>query len=71
MTEFDNFRFNLGPGEDKIYHEITAVGVKNDRADFGKYELEEIGQEFISTANATEKKYILPKTVGVTKVHLS
>ena len=70
MTEYGNFRFNLGPEEDKIYHEITAVGMKNVTAGLGKYELEEIGQEFISTASSTEKKYILPKTVGGTKIHL-
>ena len=36
----------MGPGEDKMYHEITAVGMRNVTAGFGKYELEEIGQEF-------------------------
>ena len=35
-----------------------------------QHELEEIGQEFKSTANSTEKNYILPRTVGGTKVHL-
>ena len=59
-----NFRFNLGPGEDRIYHEITAVGMRNVTTSFGKYELEEIGQEFRSTANYTEKNYILPKICG-------
>ena len=44
--------------------------MKNVTADLGQYELEEIGQEFLSTANSTEKKYILPKSVGGTKVHL-
>ena len=66
MTEYGGFRFNFGPKEDKIYHEITAVGMRNVTAGFEKYELEEIGQEFKSTANRTEKSYILPKT----KVHL-
>ena len=70
MTEYGNFRFNLGPGEDKIYYEITAVEMRNVTASFGKQKLEEIGQEFKSTANSTEKNYILPKTVGETKVHL-
>ena len=42
--------------------------MRNVTADFGKYELEEIGEEFRSTANITEKSYILPKTVGGTKV---
>ena len=70
MTEYGNFRFNLGPREDQIYHEITAVGMKNVTAEFVKYELEEIGQEFRSTANITEKSYILTKAVGGAKVHL-
>ena len=70
MTGYGNFRFNLRPGEDKSYHEITAVGMRNVTADFEKYELEEIGQEFRSTANLTEKRYILLKTVGGTMVHL-
>ena len=52
-----------------MYHEITAVGMRNVMAGFGKYELEEIGQEFKSTANSTEKNYILLQTVGGTKVH--
>ena len=63
MTQYGNVRFNLGPGEDRIYHEITVVGMRNITASFEKYELEEKGQEFKSTANSTEKNYILPKTV--------
>ena len=47
-----------------------AVGMKNVTADLGNYELEEIGQEFMSTASATEKEYILSKTVVGTKVYL-
>ena len=70
MTEYGNFRLNLGPGENKNYHEITAVGMRNVTAGLGKYNLEEIGQEFRSSANPTEMGYILPKTVGGTKVHL-
>ena len=70
MTEYGNFRFNLGPGEDKKYHKITAVGMRNVTAGFGKYNLEEIGQEFRVTVNPTEMDYILPETVGGTKVHL-
>ena len=26
-TERGTYRFNLGPGEDKVYHEIVAIGV--------------------------------------------
>ena len=32
--------------------------------------MKEIGQEFKATANPAEIKYILPETVGGTKVHL-
>ena len=28
MTEYGNFRFNLGPGENKKFHKITAVGLR-------------------------------------------
>ena len=66
MAEYGNFRFNLEPREDKNYHEITAVGMRNVTANLGKYELEEIGCEFRSSANPTEISYILPKTVGGT-----
>ena len=68
MTEY--FRFNLGPGEDQIFHKITAVGMRNVTTGFRKNDLEEIGKEFRSTANPTEMSYILPKTVGGTKDHL-
>ena len=43
MTEYGSFRFNLGPGEDKMYHAITAVEMSNVTAVLGKHELEEIG----------------------------
>ena len=36
VMEYGNFRFNLGPGDDKMYHEITAVGMRNVTAGFGK-----------------------------------
>ena len=51
----------MGPGEDKKYHEITAVGMRNVTAGLGKYNLEEIGQEIRATAHPTEMDYILPK----------
>ena len=44
--------------------------MKNVTTEFAEYGLEEIGEEFISTATESEKEYILPKTVGGTKVHL-
>ena len=69
-TGFGNFRFNLGSGKDQIFHEITAIRFKNITTEFGEYELEEIGKEFVSSASKSEKEYILPKAVGGTKVHL-
>ena len=46
--------------------------MRNGTAGFGKYNLEEIGQEFRATATSTstEMDYCLPETVGGTKVHL-
>ena len=46
VTEYGNFRFNLGPRED-------GMRMRNVTAGFGKYE---IGQEFKSTANSVTTK---------------
>ena len=70
MTEYGSFRFNLGPGKDRKYHKITTVIMRNFTAGFGKYNLEEIGQEFKTTATPTEMDYVLPETVCGTKDHL-
>ena len=53
-----------------MFHEISAVGMRNVTAGFGKYKLEEIGQAFKSTSNLTEKNYILPKTKGGSNTHI-
>ena len=70
MTEYGSFLFNLGPGEDGNYHEIMAVGMENVTAGFSKYYLKERAQEFRDIASSTEMEYVLPETVGRTKVHL-
>ena len=70
MTEYSSFHFNLGPGEDGKYHEITAVGMEKVTAGFREYNLKEIAQEFKAIASLTEMDYVLPKRVGGTKVHL-
>ena len=44
--------------------------MKRITSEFGEYDLEEILKEFISSANELEKEYILPKTIGGSKVHL-
>ena len=69
-TESGSFRFNLGSGKDGVCHEIKAIGIKNVTSEFGEYRLEEIGKEFMSSETESKKEYILPKTVGGTKVHL-
>ena len=58
MTEYGCFRFNLGPGEDGKYHEITIVGMEKVTAGFGEYNLKEIAQEFKATLSLTEMDYI-------------
>ena len=49
-TENDSFRFNLGPGEDGKYHEITAIGMDSVTAGFGEYDLKEVIKEYKSSA---------------------
>ena len=39
-------------------------------SEFAEYDLAETGKEFISTSTDQEKDYVLPKTVGGSKVHL-
>ena len=70
MTEYGGFWFNLRPGEDRKYHEITTVEMKNVMTGFRKYNLKDEGQECKATASPTEMEYVLPETVGGTRVHL-
>ena len=44
--------------------------MRNVTAGLGQYDLKEIGLEFRATANPAEMNYILPETLGGTKVHL-
>ena len=44
--------------------------MKDVTAEFGKYNLKEINQEYLNNASGAEKEYVLPKTVGGSKVHL-
>ena len=68
-TVYVSFQFNLGPGEDGKYHEITAVGMDNVTSGFGEYNLEVI-KEYKEYASSIELEYVLPQSVGGTKVHL-
>ena len=69
-TESGSFRFNLGSGQKGTYHEIIYIGMDDVTTELADYDLDEIGKEFISTSTDQEKDYILPKTVGGSKVHL-
>ena len=60
----------LGPGEDRKYHDITAVGMESVSVWFGEYNLKDIAQEFKATASLTEMDYVLPETIDRTKFHL-
>ena len=42
--------------------------MKKVTAGFGEYNLKEIAQEFRDSASPTELEYVLPETVGGTKV---
>ena len=68
-TEYGSFRFHLGPGEEGKYHKITAVGMDNVTSGFGEYNLEVI-KEYKEYASSIELEYVLPQSVGGTKVHL-
>ena len=54
-AESGNFRFNLGSIKDGIYHEIRSIGIESIISEFGKFGLEEIGKEFASSADESEK----------------
>ena len=69
-TEYGSFRFNLGPGEDRKYHEITAIGMDKVTSGFREYDLEEVIKEYTEFSQGEELEQALPKTVGGTKVHL-
>ena len=59
-TEYKSFQFNLKPGEDGKYHEITAIGMDNVTSGFGEYGLEEVVQEYKEAASSDELEYLLP-----------
>ena len=44
--------------------------MENVTAGFGEYNLKEVIQEYKESASPTKLEYVLPETVGGTKVHL-
>ena len=69
-TDYGTYRFNLGPGAENQYHEITCSGIDSVTASFGKYDITEICQEFRDNAGPDEIDTPLPPTVGGAKVQL-
>ena len=53
------FRFNLGPGDNREFHEIVCIGMNDVTAGFGSYNLSEISEEYRDQAEAAEKLYYL------------
>ena len=57
-SKFGKFRFNLGPGDDDKYHEITAVGMNKLTTEFQKYDLEEINLEYLKYMHVMARRRI-------------
>ena len=69
-TNYGTYRFNLGPGTDDEYHEITCSGIDSVTANFGKYDIAEICKEYRDHAEPEETHTPLPPSVGGAKVQL-
>ena len=69
-TEHGAYRFNLGPGEVKVYHEIVAIGMSSVTSEFTKYDLSEICKEYKDKAADKESQTVLPEVIGGSRVHL-
>ena len=68
--EYGRFRFNLDPEKTGSTLRKWLSGWRRLQLGFGEYNLKEIAQEFKETASPTELEYVLPETVGGTKVNL-
>ena len=69
-TEHSVYQFNLGPGEENVYHEIVAIGMSSVTSEFAKYDLSDICKEYKDEAVEKDIQTILPKSIGGSKVHL-
>ena len=64
------FRFNLGPGDNREFHEVVCVEMSDVTAGFGSYDLSEIAEEYKDQAEGEEKDVVLPEKIGGSRVHL-
>ena len=69
-TSFGSYRFNLGPGEGDVYHEIICAGMDSVTSGFMKYDIQEICEEYQKNSVGEDKNLPLPKTVGGAQVQL-
>ena len=63
-TEHGVYRFNLGPGEENVYHEIVAIGMSSVTSEFTKYDLSEICKKYKDEAADKESQTVLPEVIG-------
>ena len=68
-TQYGSYRFNMGPGEEGQFHELSCVGIDTVTSSFPRYDLSEIHSEYRSCT--PEDQYsILPPFAGGSQVHL-
>ena len=70
VTEYGQYRFNLGPGEDGRFHELKCLGMSEVTTEFPKYDLAEICNEFKENADDEDLSTILPSIAKGSRVHL-
>ena len=63
-TKYGNYRFNLGPGINREFYEISCVGMNSVMSQFNKYDLSDICSEYTSLSDPNQPVPPLPKICG-------
>ena len=69
-TEYDSWRFNLGPNDQEEFVEINCVGMDSITSKFNKFDLAEISREYREYTGNQKNQTPLPEYVGGSEVHL-
>ena len=69
-TKYGNYQFNLGPGINREFYEISCVVMNSVTSKFNKYDLSDICAEYTSLSDPNQSVPPLPKYVGGSEVHL-
>ena len=69
-TEYGQYRFNLGPGINNEYHEISFVGMDDFTTVLKKYDLSTLNVKYRSACYDLKGNYPLPEFTGGSRVHL-